>query len=252
MTSRQDYATATPSAPGTAGATTGSGRTARAQQGSGPGGSGSASAGDRLPRAPRRRRPALAALAVLLIVGGGTVAGLLAVRLDDRATVLVAAREIPPGQQITRDDLAVAKVSSDGVAVIAASQAGQVVGRYAAQDIPAGRLLDAGMLNASGLLRDGFAAVGVALKPGRYPAGGLQAGDVVEVVRVVDGAASLLVDRGTISSVHQPSSGAFGGGSGDVTVTVVLTRRAAAAVAAAAAADQVALVLLTRGAPAAG
>ncbi|MGH3317395.1 MAG: hypothetical protein ACRDO0_14745, partial [Nocardioidaceae bacterium] len=45
---------------------------------------------DRLPSPPRRRRPALAALAVLLIVGGATLAALLALRLDQRVPVMMA------------------------------------------------------------------------------------------------------------------------------------------------------------------
>ena len=37
----------------------------------------------RLPSAPRERRPLLAALAVILIVGGALLAGLLAARIED-------------------------------------------------------------------------------------------------------------------------------------------------------------------------
>ena len=44
-----------------------------------------------VPAPPRRRRPALTALAVLLIVGGAALAGLLAVRMDSREPVLVVA-----------------------------------------------------------------------------------------------------------------------------------------------------------------
>lgn len=70
---------------------------------------------DRLPPAPRERRPLLAAFAVLLIVGGAAVAGLLALRADTRVPVLVLARDVATGQQITADDLAVTPVASEGL-----------------------------------------------------------------------------------------------------------------------------------------
>ena len=43
-------------------------------------------------------------LAVLLIVGSAAIAGLLAMRIDSRVPVLVAAHEIPVGAQITLAD----------------------------------------------------------------------------------------------------------------------------------------------------
>jgi Flp pilus assembly protein CpaB len=208
---------------------------------------------DRLPRPPGRRRPGLAALAVLLIVLGAATAGLLALRMDNRVPVLVARHEIPVGQQITRDDLAQARLSSEGISVIRASQADQVIGRYAGQKIASGRLIDADMLSSSGLLTAGRAAVGMSLEAGRYPAGGLQTGDVVAVVRAANGSGRVIADRAVVGSVKDPASSSFGGSSGGNTViTVLVDRDAVADVAAAAMDDQVSLVLLSRGAPAGG
>lgn len=56
--------------------------------------------GDR-PTPPHRRRPALAALAVILIVGGAAIAGLLAMRLDSRTPVLVLNQDVAVGTKIT-------------------------------------------------------------------------------------------------------------------------------------------------------
>ena len=61
-------------------------------------------AGGHLPSAPRERRPLLAALAVLLIVGGALLAGLLAMRLDQRAQMLAAKDTIKAGQVIDKED----------------------------------------------------------------------------------------------------------------------------------------------------
>ena len=84
-------------------------------------------------------------LAVLLIVGSAAIAGLLAMRIDSRVPVLVAAHEIPVGAQITLADLATQRVASDGLEVLPATAADQLVGKYAAGTIPAGRLLDQAM-----------------------------------------------------------------------------------------------------------
>ena len=81
-------------------------------------------------------------LAVLLIVLGAAVAGLLAVRIDNRVPVLVARGEISAGQQISAGDLAVAEIASSGVSGIPAGQTAQVIGRYATTPIAPGRLID--------------------------------------------------------------------------------------------------------------
>ncbi|GAA2031312.1 SAF domain-containing protein [Pseudokineococcus marinus] len=203
--------------------------------------------GERLPAPPRERRPALAALAVLLVVGGAAVAGLAALRADDRQAVLVAGRDIPVGTLITRDDLVEQQVSAEGVDLVPAAARASVEGRsYAVQEIPAGRILDLQMLNQQDPFGNGDAAVGVPVPPGRVPAQGLQTGDVVQLVRVADGEGDVLVERATVSEV--------GGGTDDDSVTTTTSPVAtvlvdpddAPAVAAAGAADELALVLLER------
>jgi hypothetical protein len=190
----------------------------------------------------------VALLAVLLIVLGAAIAGLLAIRLDSREQVLVARRDISAGQQIAREDLAVTRVAADGIRLVPSSQAGDVVGRYATGRIAAGRLIDPLMLAGSGLLTPTTAAVGMALAPGRYPASGLESGDVVQVVRTVDGSGRVISGNAVVGSVSTPADGVFGGDGGDTTVvTVVVPRGEAPDVAAAASADQVSLVLLSRG-----
>jgi Flp pilus assembly protein CpaB len=204
--------------------------------------------GERLPRPPGRRRPGLALLAVLLIVLGGAVAGLLALRVDQRQDVLVARSDIPAGQQITADDLAVAKMAAEGISSIPAGQTAEVVGRYAATTISAGRLIDPGLLTTSSLLTPGRAAVGIALKSGRYPAAGLQSGDVVQLVRAADGIGKTLTSAAVVSSVREPGEDSLTTSGGDVlTISVIVNQGLAAQVAAASAADQISVVLLRRG-----
>jgi SAF domain-containing protein len=208
---------------------------------------------DRLPRPPGRRRPGLAVVAVLLIVLGAAIAGLLALRIDERVPVLVAGTEIEVGQRITSADLSVARMATEGVSVIPADQAASVIGRYATQTITPGRLIDKEMLDTTGLLASGQAAVGVALKAGRFPSDGVKAGDIVQVVRAADGVGKVIAQKAVVSSVKKPSSSGFGSSAGDTTVvTVVVPERVSPAVAAAGMADQVSLVLLRRGIPTGG
>lgn len=205
-----------------------------------------------------RRRPAMIGLAVLLIVGCAAIAGLLAVRLDSRSPALVASRAIPIGQQITAADLSEERVSGDGLTVLGADQKGRVVGSYAAQDIPQGRLIDADMLQNQGWLKQGSVAVGVSVTAGRMPASGLQSGDRVQVVQVVEGTPTVLVDEAVVSSGPSADSSSSGGGllggsggggssSGGGVATLIVSPDAAPKVAAASAANRIAIILISRG-----
>lgn len=210
----------------------------------------------RPPSPTRHRRSGLIALAVLLIVGSAAVAGLLAIRLDSRSAVLVAGRSIAIGQQITDADLRESRVASEGLSLLPVSRSSQVIGKYAAQAIPAGRLLDAGMLQEQGYLVKGKVAVGVSVPEGRMPANGLEPGDRVQIVLVKDGIAKVLVESAVVSTPpggasSSKSSGLIGGGSQSqgAVATVVLAAADAPAVAAGSAANQLALVLVERGTP---
>ena len=106
------------------------------------------------------------------------------------------------------------------------------------------------MLSTSGLLTAGNAAVGISLPQGRYPASGLDPGDIVEVVRSVEGVGKVIADQAVVGTVQTPGSSVFGSStSSDTVVTVIVDQEDASAVAAASMAEQVSLVLLRRGAP---
>lgn len=195
------------------------------------------------------------ALAVLLIVGAAALAGLLALRVDTREPVLVAARSITVGSQITRDDLATQRVAADGLATIPAGQSGLIVGQYAAQSIPAGRLLDKPMFTATGFLSPDKVAVGVSLAAGRMPASGLSSGDRVQVILLADIKGTVLVPSAVVSSTSgggsSTSGSLLGGGSSssssaDSVATLIVSPSEAAPLAAAAAANKVAIVLVSR------
>jgi Flp pilus assembly protein CpaB len=206
-------------------------------------------AGDRLPVPPRERRPALAALALLLIVGGAAISGLIMLRTDDRTPALVFARDVATGQQIEAADLAVTRIAADRVRLIPADQKNDVIGRYAGVSVPAGTLIDTGMLRTKGFLTDGKVAVGLALKPGHLPAGGLQIGDEVDVVAVpttssqssTSGSTKVLVSGARVGGVRTEATSA------STLVTVIVSRTRAPDVARAGALGAVSLILVSRG-----
>lgn len=143
---------------------------------------------DRVPSPPRRRRPALAALSVVVIVGCALLAGLLALRMDDRVNVLTVRQDVPVGHQITADDLVETSVAAgDEVALIPSANVDAVIGRYSSVNIAAGQLLDQNMLTQTPPLEDGYALAGGVTVRGRVPATGLQPGDKVVVVRLAGG-----------------------------------------------------------------
>src|SRR6266849_3057112 len=59
-----------------------------------------APAGRRVPRAPRERKPVLAALAVLLILGGALGAGLLVIQGSKRVAAIEISQPVGAGQRI--------------------------------------------------------------------------------------------------------------------------------------------------------
>jgi Flp pilus assembly protein CpaB len=202
---------------------------------------------DRLPAPPRQRRPALAALAVLLIVGGAAVAALLAMRVDERVPVLVAEKPIAAGQQITEDALGTTDVASEGTLLIPESQLSQVVGQYASRSIEPDQLIDTAMLQTSGMLTEGSVAVGASLAAGRMPASGLFAGDVVDLISVdADGKGRVIVENARVSSTGAPASTDSPAGAASI-ITVIVERDDAPEVAAANAGGQLSVVLVSRG-----
>lgn len=136
----------------------------------------------------RRKRLPWLALAVVLVVGGGLLVGLLVQSASDRTSVLVAANSLAPGQLIQESDLRVVEVGVDGAAsLVPASSRDSVVGQVAVVGIPEGTLLSPGQLAVDGGIEEGSVVVGALLGPGELPVPTLRSGDVVELVAVSGG-----------------------------------------------------------------
>src|SRR5215469_14413536 len=143
-------------------------------------------AGRRLPSAPRERKPALAVLAVLLIVGGALAAGLLVVRSGQRVGAIEITQAVAQGQQIPASAIHEVEIAKDGgVNYVSWQYASQVPQYFATMAIPKGTLLNNGMLAKTNALPNGDAEVGLALKDGQLPAD-LQAGDKISIYSTQD------------------------------------------------------------------
>lgn len=207
------------------------------------------SASSRPTEPPRQRRPALAALALLLIVGGALAAGLLAVRMDSREPVLGAARDIPAGTLITADDLREVQVASEEVSTISLDLLDQVVGTYAKVPIPAKSLVTKTMLTTASPVSDNRAEVAIPLNPALTPAG-LASGDLVQVIRIAgagggDGGAEVL-GEGLVMEVSDGSSDQLGGSQAG-SLNLLVPAEAAASIVNAAGSSSAGLAILARG-----
>lgn len=196
-------------------------------------------------RSARSRRMPWLALALVLVVGGGLLVGLLVQSAAERSTVLAAARSIAPGQVITDADLHVVEVGVDGeAALVPAASRSSIVGKVAVVGIPEGALLSPGQVAAGGGIEPGTVVVGALLTPGELPVSTLRAGDAVELVAVSGGQGAERESLGT-GSVFTTAPGTQ---TGSVFVSLVVDEAIAEQVADVASQQRLRLLLLPAGA----
>ncbi len=139
--------------------------------------------GERRAALPVVRRVPLAVAGGLLMAGAVLGFGLWANSVSDQRPVLVTARALDAGDVLTASDLAVVSVSANGVvASVPADAEDSIVGQTVAADVPAGLLMAAGMVGPVEERPANTVVVGAVLEPGRFPVGGLEAGDSVSLV----------------------------------------------------------------------
>jgi hypothetical protein len=128
----------------------------------------------------RVKRVPWVALGVVLVIAGALVFGLMVQSAGDRAAVVVAARDISPGQVIEAADLRVVDIAIDGSAsTVPAGRRGELIGQTATSRIPAGALLSEGQFAQDAGLPEGSVVVGALLGPGGLPVPNLRVGDEV-------------------------------------------------------------------------
>jgi hypothetical protein len=214
-----------------------------------------APSGRRLPAARRERKPALAAFALLLIIGGALAAGLLVVQSGKRVAAIEITQQVGAGQRIPLGVMQQVQVAAGtGLGYVTWAEASQVARFYAATTIPPGTLLTGAMVARASGVTTGRDILGLALKDGQLPAQ-LKPGDLVRIYAVSGqasgsadcpgaGGAALTGDA-VVVSVLTPGNGSLAGSSGGTTdVTVAVSPADAGAVACDAAAGNVAVVVL--------
>lgn len=199
-------------------------------------------------RLPRRRRPWLIVLAALIVALAAWANVVLVNRLDDRVEVLSVVRTVPAFERITDADLGVARIADDpALWPVPASERASVVGKVAAVELRPGSLVVREQVTEARPPFPGQQLVGLAVKPGQMPGGGVAPGDMVLVVIVASeqpGSSAVPGGDGVraqVVRVGQPSS------DGSVTVDVVVSAPNGPPLASASSAGRVALVLLPRG-----
>ena len=130
-----------------------------------------------------RRRPGLLLAGVTMVALGALATMWLVSTSGDRVEVVMVARDVPYGAQLSAEDLTTTAVAVDPtVHVIAADAAAGLVGMTAAANLTAGSLLSSSDVTPGGVLGSGEVLVPLPMAFERVPAGGLVAGDHLLVV----------------------------------------------------------------------
>ena len=167
---------------------------------------------------PTRRRPSWVLLGTLLVGLAGLLGAWVFTATTETISVMVAARDIAPGEVLAATDMRVVEMGKAGdLRAIQPSQQSLVVGRAARGPIPQGTVLNTGLFAAGQVIPSGWVVVGAALEPGAAPSRQLAAGDRVRVLGVervagapADGAppaAATVLAEGTVWSVEGASQG---------------------------------------------
>ncbi|EFL34109.1 conserved hypothetical protein [Streptomyces viridochromogenes DSM 40736] len=217
------------------------------------------SVGDRLPTPPRERKPALAALAVLLILVGALGATMLVLQAGERIEVVKVTKDVQAGESLEDSDVTSVMVAKDdAIHYIEWSQLKTIQTYKAKSTIYKGTLAVGEMFAKTASLPAGKASVGLALKEGTYPAD-IKSGDVVSAYRVsTTGSSSnnsdsdtgsggtstsgsgAIVENARVNNVNEDDDATVS--TGNLSLTLLVDEADAAALASAAAANQVAIV----------
>ncbi|MEV1001837.1 hypothetical protein [Nonomuraea sp. NPDC050202] len=172
-----------------------------------------------LPQWSRQRSPGLAALAVLLVLGGALATTMLVMRADERTSVIRVTGRVGAGQPFGGGVLQEARIADDGASYWPWSQRDQVAAAVATVTVLPGTLLTRPMVTDGAAVAGRPVRLGLALKPGQVPYD-LQRGERVQLIHVPgrrngsEGPA-LVVEEAVVDAVSYTS-----GSAGQATVIV--------------------------------
>ncbi|GAA2301918.1 hypothetical protein AB0C84_36165 [Actinomadura sp. NPDC048955] len=145
------------------------------------------SGGQRLPASSRERKPALAALAVLLILGGALASAYLVMASGERVSAIRIAQPVAAGQRIPASALEEVQIGDTGIQYLKWSERAKVSRYFAAVPLVKGALLTNSMISPADAPASGRLVVGLALKPGQMPSGDVTRGAHVTLFAVGGG-----------------------------------------------------------------
>lgn len=199
-----------------------------------------------------RRRPGLAAAGAGLVVFSMLVGAWMFLASSRTIGVLVAARDLAPGEQLDASDVRVVQLSRPGdLRAVMSTQQELVVGRTTRGPVPAGTLLNTSLfVDRDEAVPAGQVVVGLALSPGSAPSGQLAAGDRVELLAVARSVAgsstqappARVLAVGSVWSVEPIGSGSSA--TGKIWVSLLVPQASHGDVAQAAADDRLRIGLL--------
>lgn len=197
----------------------------------------------------RQKRPGYAVIAIVLIVGLGALGAYFYTKAGQKTPVVVVTKDVAAGHRIERSDLSTVNVAG-GVTAIGGSNLNSVVGEVATVELLPGTLLQRAMVTSANPLPAGSSLVGVELKPGQLPAGGIKDGAKVQVLQLPNknsttastsaAAAQNATVLATAATVYQSASDPSQ--TGGVLLTLLVPSDNAPAIAAASSSGLVALV----------
>ncbi|MEU4499415.1 SAF domain-containing protein [Streptomyces sp. NPDC023998] len=122
-----------------------------------------------------------------------------------RTAVVIVARDVPVGAQITKEDLGEASIAFDpAVKSVKAAKADTLVSQRAAVDLQAGSLLSPTQVTDKSLVSAGEQLVGVSVKPSQLPATTLAPGQKVLIVSTPDPDAASAGGKATNEAAPRP------------------------------------------------
>ncbi|MFI9616052.1 hypothetical protein ACIHCM_30965 [Streptomyces sp. NPDC052023] len=210
--------------------------------------------GDRLPTPPRERKPALAALAVLLILVGALGVTTLVLQAGDRVEVIQVTKDIQAGESISDSNTTSVMVADDDtINYVPWEQRDALKKLKAKSTIYGGTVVVGDMFTEGNSLPAGKATVGLALKEGQYPRG-IKPGDTIAAYRVGSSGSSsdsddtgtgassggVLVDDARVNTVLEANDSTVS--TGTLSLTLLVDQADAAALTQAASAGEVAIV----------
>jgi hypothetical protein len=204
---------------------------------------------NRLPSS-RERRPALAALAVILILLGAAGSALIAVNSGNRSDYVAIAADLEPGHKLDRKDLSRGDLAGATGSLIPWSEAQTYIGQYTTTKLYKDQFVTKDNFTADKPIPDNGALVGVSLEGGRAPSDGIGVGDIVSVIRVPTAnqdatPAQTLVTAAEVTASSGAISDKQTNANTTLNVTVLVPSEKATAVAAAAAGKTLVLVKLS-------